>query len=149
MNRKGLDMKIRLTIWTIVISVIALFFYQNREFYLGEQTLSLNLFFTQWDSPPVAHATQVLIAFLAGLLLASISLYHERFKMRRQLKKLTIAFQSCAQQVTDKAAAECTVSRNKRFKLPVLLRKKEAAGNRIDSDEVAPAPPNETTEPAP
>jgi len=141
-------MKFRLTICTLVFAVIALLLYQNRDFYLGEHILSFNLLFAQWKSPPVAHATQVLLAFLAGLLLASISFFHERFIMRRQLKKLTIAFQSCAQQVTEKTTAECSVTGKKRFKLPGLLKKK---GNKADlalSDEERPDAIAETGTPA-
>ncbi len=126
-------MKIRIIIWAVVLAVIALLLHQNRDFYLGEQTLSLNLFFAHWETPPVTNATQVLLAFLAGLLLASISLYHERFKMRRQLKKLTIAFQSCAQQVTD-GVTECSVSNKKRFRLPGLLKKKRTEADHTTLD---------------
>ena len=122
-------MKIRIIIWTVVLAVIALLLHQNRDFYMGEQTLSLNLFFAHWETPPVTNATQVLLAFLAGLVLASISLYHERFKMRRQLKKLTIAFQSCAQQVTD-GATECSASGSRLFKLPGILKKRGTEADR-------------------
>lgn len=132
-------MKIRLTIWILVIAVIGILIYQNREFYLGEQILSLNLLVARWDTPPIAHATQVLLAFLAGMLLSSISLYHERIKMRRQLKKLTIAFQSCAQQVTEKTAAECSRSGMKHFKLPGILKKKEVETDNIPSKDDLPA----------
>jgi len=137
-------MKFRLTIWAMALAVIALLLYQNRDFYMGEQILSLNLFFAHWETPPVAHATQVLIAFLAGLLLASISLYHERFRLRRQLKKQTVAFQSCAQQVTERTTAECSASGKKGFKLPGLLRKKGAKPDRTQPGEALPAESAET-----
>jgi hypothetical protein len=37
---------------------MALIFYQNRDFYLSEQTLSLNLFFTKLGMPPYRHIAE-------------------------------------------------------------------------------------------
>ncbi len=57
MDGKGFDMKLRLTLWAAVVGVIALLLYQNRDFYMGEQILSLSLLFASWETPPVSHAT--------------------------------------------------------------------------------------------
>jgi len=54
---------------------MALIIYQNRDFYLREQTLSLNLYVAEFGLPPLANVTQALLFFLAGIVLACVSLY--------------------------------------------------------------------------
>jgi len=109
-------MKLRLSIWTLIIFSMALIIYQNREFYLSEQTLTLNLYVAHFGLPPLANVTQALLFFLAGIVLACVSLYHERFKLRREINNLNTAFQSCAQQVTSMKPAECSPRKNKILK---------------------------------
>lgn len=91
-------MKARLIIWGLVTTAFAVIVYQNQAYYLSKQTLTLNLF-TPIHIPPVTNMIHVLVYFLAGLLLASISLYRERYKLRRQIKKLDTAYSSCAVEV--------------------------------------------------
>lgn len=106
-------MKARLFIWGLVTIAIGLIVYQNQDFYFSEHRLSLNLF-TEFEIPPLANVIHALLYFLAGLLLASISLYHERFKLRRQIKKLDTAFNSCAIEVAEIKSAECPQPQEKR-----------------------------------
>jgi len=118
-------MKLRLSIWTLTIFTMALIVYQNREFYLSEQTLSLNLYVAEFGLPPLANVTQALLFFLAGMVLACVSLYHERFKLRREINNLNTAFQSCAQQVTSMKPGECSPRTNKLSNLMGKLRSKK------------------------
>ncbi len=118
-------MKLRLSIWTLIIFSMALIVYQNREFYLSEQTLTLDLYVSQFGLPPLANVTQALLFFLAGILLACVSLYHERFQLRREIKNLNTAFQSCAQQVTSMKPEECSPRTHKLSKLMGKLRSKK------------------------
>lgn len=117
-------MKIRLTIWIMILFTMTLIIYQNREFYLSEHTLSLDLYITEFRVPPLANVTQTLLFFLVGILLACASLYHERFQMRREIKKLTTAFHSCAQQVTAMKTGECSPRKNRIFNLIGKLKSK-------------------------
>lgn len=113
--------------------------YQNREFYLNEQTLVLNFLFTKLEMPPMANATHVLLYFLAGMVLASVSFYRERFKLRREIKNLNVAFSSCAERVTAQKSIECNPPKQKFFKLTEKISKlrekrrskKDAAGKAI------------------
>ena len=118
-------MKLRLSIWTLIIFSMALIVYQNREFYLSEQTLTLNLYVVELGLPPLANVTQALLFFLAGIVLACVSLYHERFQLRREIKNLNTAFHSCAQQVTSMKPAACTPRKNKILNLMGKLNGKK------------------------
>lgn len=111
-------MKLRLIMWITVITAMALIIFQNRDYYLSEHALSLNLIFTKVEIPPIFNVTQLLLFFLAGVLLACASLYYERFKLHRQIKKLNTAFQSCAEQVTEMKPKEPIRTRKNVFKLP-------------------------------
>ncbi len=118
-------MKLRLSIWTLIIFSMALIIYQNREFYLSEQTLTLNLYVAEFGLPPLANVTQALFFFLGGIVLACVSLYHERFQLRREIKNLNTAFHSCAQQVTSMKPEECSPRKNKIFNLMGKLKGKK------------------------
>ncbi len=118
-------MKLRLSIWTLIIFSMALIVYQNREFFFSEQTLSLNLYVAQFGLPPLANVTQALLFFLAGIVLACVSLYHERFQLRREIKNLNTAFQSCAQQVTSMKPEEDSPRKNKLSKRMGKLKGKK------------------------
>ncbi|WP_372682784.1 LapA family protein [Desulfosarcina sp.] len=120
-------MKLRLSMWTLIILTMALIIYQNREFYLSEQTLTLNLYVAQFGLPPLANVTQVLLFFLAGIVLACVSLYHERFKLRREIDNLNTAFQSCAQQVTSMKPEACAPPKNRIRNLMGRLNSKKVA----------------------
>lgn len=129
-------MKARLFVWGAVTAAFALIVYQNQEYYLSEQTLSLNLM-TPIDIPPMTNVIHALIFFLAGLFLASVSLYHERFKLRRRIKKLDTAFSSCAVEVAEIKSAERTPSSPKTSKLMDRFRKKPVDGKLINNDTTA------------
>ena len=118
-------MKLRLSIWTLIILTMTLIVYQNREFYLSEQTLTLNLYVAQFGLPPLANVTQALLFFLAGIVLACVSLYHERFQLRREIKNLNTAFQSCAQQVISMKPEEGSPRKKKIFNLMGKLKGKK------------------------
>jgi len=121
-----MEMKIRLSVWTMTILTMALIIFQNREFYLREQTLSLDLYIAEFGLPPLANVTQALLFFLAGIVLACVSLYHERFKLRREIKNLDTAFHSCAQQVNSMKPGECSSHKNKLSNLMGKLKGKKA-----------------------
>jgi len=104
---------------------MALIIYQNREFYLREQTLTLNLYVAELGLPPLANVTQALLFFLAGIVLACVSLYHERFQLRQEIKNLNTAFQSCAQQVTSMKPGECAPRTHKLSNLMGKLKGKK------------------------
>ena len=118
-------MKIRLTVWTMTIFTMALIIYQNREFYFSEHSLSLNLVVADFGLPPLANVTQALLFFLAGIVLACVSLYHERFQLRREINNLNTAFQSCAQQVTSMKPEECSPRTHKLSNLMGKLKRKK------------------------
>ena len=118
-------MKLRLSIWTLIIFSMALIVYQNREFYLSEQTLTLNLYVAEFGLPPLANVTHALLFFLAGIVLSCVSLYHERFQLRREINHLNTAFQSCAQQVTSMKPEACSPRKNKILKLMGKLKGKK------------------------
>ena len=126
-------MKIRLSIRMVIIFTMALIIYQNHDFYLDEQTLSLNFFSVKLEMPPFANATQILLCFSAGIILACASLYHDQIQLLRENKNFDAAFHSYANRVTTMKSTECTQPRKKLFKLTGKLRSK--------NDEAVTEPP--------
>ena len=118
-------MKIRLSVWTMTIFTMALIIYQNREFYLREQTLSLNFYVAEFELPLLANATQALLFSLAGIVLACVSIYHEWFRQRRYMNNLNTACHSCVQQVASMKPGEYSPRKNKIFNLMGKLKSKK------------------------
>ena len=131
-------MKLRLTIWAATIFLLVLIIIQNREFYLSEQTMTLNLLFIRIDNFTIANLTHVLVYLVAGLGLACISLYQERYRLRRQVKQANTAFHSCARQVSELETPDAPQPGNRlRQLLGRFRRRKEPAREVIAVREIS------------
>ena len=89
--------KATLIIWVIIFGVIALLIFQNKAFFLTNQSLRVNLGIVKaYNTPELPIAILALLFFLMGILIAYLFNLSARFKARRTIKKLntTIASQT-------------------------------------------------------
>ncbi len=81
--------KATLILWVIIFGVIALLIFQNQAFFLGNQSLQVNLGVTEaYHTPELPIAILVLLFFLTGVAIAYLFSLSARFKARRTIKKL-------------------------------------------------------------
>ena len=84
--------KATLIIWAIIFGVIALLIFQNKDFFLANKSLQINLGIVEaYHTPELPIAILVLLFFLIGILIAYLFNISARFKARRQIKKLNAA----------------------------------------------------------
>ena len=81
--------KATLIIWAIIFGVIALLIFQNKDFFLDNKSLQINLGIIEaYHTPELPIAILVLLFFLVGILIAYLFSLSARFKARRMIKKL-------------------------------------------------------------
>ena len=84
--------KFKLVLWIIILGIIALVIFQNQAFFLGSQSLSLDLWVVpEYQSAPVPNAVIFLLTFLCGALLSYLFSVPERFRSRKAIKRLKAA----------------------------------------------------------
>ena len=83
-----------LIIWVIIFGFIALFIFQNQDFFLAKKAFNLNLGIKQYQIPEIYNAVLVLIFFGFGLVIAFLFSLSSRFKAKRTIKKLNTTIAS-------------------------------------------------------
>ncbi|MDX9787588.1 MAG: hypothetical protein RBT11_12460 [Desulfobacterales bacterium] len=81
--------KVKIALWLILIVVIVLLFFQNKEFFKEPQSFVFNPYITSpYTSPALPHAVWFLGCFMVGLLIAYFFSLMQRFKSNRIIKDL-------------------------------------------------------------
>ena len=85
--------KIKIAFWGIILVLVAVFGYQNWEFFKAKQSLIFKVPFLQqaWHTPELPYAVLFLIFFLTGFLIAYFTSLYERFKTKKTIKNLNAA----------------------------------------------------------
>jgi uncharacterized integral membrane protein len=89
--------KTKLVLWLIVLAFLGLVIFQNQAFFMGKQSLGLNLWiFNAWTSQELPVAVIAMGFFVFGLIMAYLFGLPGRFHARKTIKRLnaTVASQS-------------------------------------------------------
>jgi len=86
--------KATLILWVIIFGFIALFIFQNKDFFLAKNAHTLNLGIKEYAIPELYNAILVLAFFCSGLLIAFLFSFSARFKAKRTIKKLNTTIAS-------------------------------------------------------
>ena len=84
-----------LIVWAIILGILALVIFQNQAFFMGKQSLRINLGIVQeYLTPELPIAVLVLIFFFSGIVIAYLFSISARFKSRRNVKRLNATLAS-------------------------------------------------------
>jgi len=108
--------KATLILWVIIFGFIALFIFQNQDFFLAKKAHNLNLGIKQYSVPELYNAILVLVFFFAGLLIAYLFSLSARFKAKRAIKKLNTTI---AAHINEMAELKSEVNKLKGLETPV------------------------------
>lgn len=128
-------MKTKMVLWVVALGVIFLIMTQNWEFYMSRQALNLDLYYTRIHLPELPVAVLFLLIFIFGVSVSSLSFYIDRFVLRRKMKKLNGALESCSQK---SAQLEAALAGNKHIEKPrsfFFWRRKTSELNRQSGAE--------------
>jgi uncharacterized integral membrane protein len=104
--------KVKFALWIIVLGFVGLIIGQNWEFFKTENSLLINLFFTQYETPFLANAVFFVGFFLAGVLISYFFSLFKHYKDAKTIKALKAkesslidAVASLEKQLANQAAA--------------------------------------------
>jgi hypothetical protein len=80
--------KLKIGIWVVLVGLIIILIYQNQDFFLGKQSLRLNLLVTDYRTGEMYNLLLFFICFIAGLLLGAYFVLLDRLKYKKRLKAL-------------------------------------------------------------
>jgi len=81
--------KAKIAFWVILFGLIALILYQNRDFYMSQHSLGVDLIFFSYQTPEIPNAIVFLGFFFIGLLIAYFFSLFDRFSSRKTIKTLS------------------------------------------------------------
>ena len=89
--------RVKIFFWLLLVGFLALIIFQNKAFFMAQQTFQLNLGFWHLDPPlRIANVVTFLGFFFAGLLIAYFHGLYGQFRLNRTIRQLnaTVAAQS-------------------------------------------------------
>ncbi|UCD31810.1 MAG: LapA family protein [Desulfobacterales bacterium] len=93
--------KIKIGLWVILLLLVGLFFYQNKDFFMVKQSISYGLpFFKEHHAPDLPIAILFLFSFLIGLLGTYFFSLSDRFKAKKTIKNLNAAVTSHLEEIS-------------------------------------------------
>ena len=100
MKTENIMKKVKLAIWVVIVAFVAIFFYQNREWFLSAQSIKLDLLFAQYQSSEIKIVILAFMFFVAGLLLGAYFILVYHLKIKKKVKTLSAQVKSQGDQIT-------------------------------------------------
>jgi hypothetical protein len=80
--------KLKITIWVVLLGFVVIMVFQNQDFFLGKQSLRINLLVTNYRTPEIYNLVLSFVCFIGGLLLGSYFILLDRLKFNKKIKML-------------------------------------------------------------
>lgn len=92
--------KLKIVLWLIIIGVIAIIFFSNKDYLLAKQALQIDLLYADpFYTMPLPNAVFFLVFFLTGFLIAYFISLSGRFKSKKTIKNLNAAATSQLEEI--------------------------------------------------
>ena len=93
--------KVKIVILVIILVFVGIVIFQNRAFFMAEQSLVINLMFAEYKMPGIANIVLFLICFFIGLLIGYFYFIFIRFKLNKTIKRLNSTINSHLEIISD------------------------------------------------
>jgi len=80
--------KVKIAFWIVVFGFVGLVIFQNKDFFMSESRLMIDLGFFYYETPFLANAVFFVAFFLVGILISYFSSLFKHFKDARTIKTL-------------------------------------------------------------
>jgi uncharacterized membrane protein len=74
--------------WAVIFGLIGIVIFQNQDFFMAKQTLSIDLIFKRYETPELHRAILFGAVFLTGFIISYIFTLIDRLKFRKVVKSL-------------------------------------------------------------
>ena len=78
--------KVKIAFWIVVFGFIGLIIFQNKDFFMSESRLMLNLGFFYYETPFLANAVFFVAFFMVGILISYFLSLFKHFKDAKTIK---------------------------------------------------------------
>jgi uncharacterized membrane protein len=86
--------------WAIIFGLIGIVIFQNQDFFMAKQSLSVDLIFTTYETPELHRAILFAGIFLTGFIISYIFTLIDRLKFRKVVKSLGAEIDSQNENIT-------------------------------------------------
>lgn len=80
--------KLKIAFWAVLLGFLVIVVFQNQDFFLGKQSLRINLLVTDYRTPEIYNLVLSLVCFMGGLLLGSYFVLLDRLRFNKKIKML-------------------------------------------------------------
>ncbi len=93
--------KVKIVILVIILVFVGIVIFQNRAFFMTEQSLVINLLFAEYEMPEISNIVLFLTCFFIGLLIGYFYFIFNRFKLNKTIRKLNSTINSHQEIISD------------------------------------------------
>jgi len=92
--------KFKIGFWAVIFGLIGIVIFQNQDFFMAKQSLSIDLIFTTYETPELHRAILFGGIFLTGFIIAYIFTLIDRLRFRKAVKSLGAEIDSQNENIT-------------------------------------------------
>ncbi len=93
--------KVKIVILVIILIFVGIVIFQNKTFFMTEQSLVINLLFAEYKMPGIANIVLFLACFFIGLLIGYFYFIFIRFKLNKTIRRLNSTINSHQEIISD------------------------------------------------
>jgi len=93
--------KVKIVILVIILIFVGIVIFQNKAFFMTEQSLVINLLFAEYKMPGIANIVLFLACFFIGLLIGYFYFIFIRFKLNKTIRRLNSTINSHQEIISD------------------------------------------------
>jgi len=86
--------------WAVIFGLMGIVIFQNQDFFMAKQSLSVDFIFTKYETPELFRAILFAGVFLAGFIISYIFTLIDRLSFRKVVKSLGAEIDSQNENIT-------------------------------------------------
>jgi len=92
--------KFKIGFWAVIFGLMGIVIFQNQDFFMVKQSLSIDLIFTSYPTPELHRAILFVGIFLTGFIISYVFTLIERLRFRKVVKSLGAEIDSQNKNIT-------------------------------------------------
>lgn len=92
--------KFKIGFWAVIFGLMGIVIFQNQDFFMAKQSLSIDLVVTKYETPELLRAILFAGIFLTGFIISYIFTLIDRLRFRKVVKSLGAEIDSQNENIT-------------------------------------------------